>query len=212
MIFSIEYPLSPKAKHPAQLNFALNCYNWLVNHVGCTNIVVGGDSAGGNLSVLLYTELLRRKSPVMPRQLILVSPWLDMSMSHTPPHIQNLTSTNGDVLSTKMLADWRDAVIPSGTNPRDPSVSPFFALDSLELPRDGCLLVYGSAEIFAPVIEDYVQHLKKQETGSKLKVIIGIDMPHAFPIILSSLPSAGFGKANRALFEIARFISVAPSR
>jgi acetyl esterase/lipase len=216
VIFAIDYPLAPEKKHPAQIVFANECYDWLVNSVGCKDMILGGDSAGGNLSVVLYSELMKTPgSRILPRKLILISPWLDVSMSHMPPEIQQQRA-NSDLLTTQMLAKWRDNLVPSGKNARDTSISPFFELEPIKLPSEGLLIVYGSSELFAPVIENYVNHLKRKNgpnaesrlfETNQLKVIMGLGMPHNFPIVLNSLPTKGFSKANRALLEIARFIT-----
>ncbi|KAI8905131.1 Alpha/Beta hydrolase protein [Gorgonomyces haynaldii] len=210
VIFSFEYPLAPEHRYPAQMDAAVAAYKWLVQHVGCSEIVLGGDSAGGNIALLLYSRLLglnRETGIVLPKSIVLISPWLDVSLSHTPPHIQHEMATTGDYVGPHILQQWRDNITPSGIHPRDPRISPFFDLNPLPMPPCGMLLVYGSNESFGPVIDDWVKSVRKQQpNASQLKVILGVDMPHDFPIILNSLPGAGYQKANRALLEIARFL------
>jgi acetyl esterase/lipase len=172
--FSLEYPLAPQAKYPEIMHSALAAYFWLVQQVGVKNIVIGGDSGGANLVLSLHKQLLLEKrnnlSIVMPKSLVLISPWLDISLSHTPPHIIEQLSSTSDFLPYKMLEKWRDNVTPHGVSPRDPSMSPFFDLDPLVMPRDGILLIYGSTEVFAPEIDDWVTSIRKQpEARSKLK-------------------------------------------
>jgi acetyl esterase/lipase len=174
--FSLEYPLAPHAKYPSQLDSAISAYYWLIQHVGVKNIALGGDSAGATLILTLYQQLLKqsRVDPtlILPKSLVMVSPWLDISLSHTPPDIIESLSWSSDFLPFKMLEVWRDNVTPHGMNPRDPRISPFFDLTPFEMPSDGLLLIYGSTEVFAPVIDDWVKSIRKQkEARSKLKVI-----------------------------------------
>ena len=175
--FALEYPLAPNAKYPSQLQAALAAYYWLIHQVGVKNIVLGGDSAGGNLALCLYTHLQKdaENNPalVMPNCIALISPWLDLSLSHTPPDIIEHLAASSDYIPLAILEAWRDAITPRGMNPRDPRISPFFDLKPLVLPRDGILLIYGSTEVFAPLLDDWVTSLRKDK-DSKVKLRVGI--------------------------------------
>lgn len=175
--FSLNYPLAPEARYPQQLDEALSAYYWLIHQVGVKNIVLGGDSAGGSLILSLHQLLLRLKmcddAIIMPKSIALISPWLDMSLSHTPPDIIESLAASSDVLPLKMLQKWRDNYTPHGMNPRDPKISPFFDLSPLSMPPEGLLLIYGSTEVFAPVLDDWVKSVRKQrEARAKLKVCV----------------------------------------
>ena len=110
---------------------------------------------------------------MLPKSLVLISPWLDVSLSHTPPHIIAKLSLTSDFLPYPMLEKWSANVTPHGVNPREPGMSPFFDLDPLVMPNDGILLIYGSTEVFAPEIDDWVKSIRKQDDArSKLKVYV----------------------------------------
>jgi acetyl esterase/lipase len=72
---------------------ALAGYNYLVNVVGFSpsDIIVSGESAGGNLALALTRYLVENhksesvKVPGPPGSLILLSPWCDLSTSHDTP-------------------------------------------------------------------------------------------------------------------------------
>ncbi|KAF9484993.1 alpha/beta-hydrolase [Pholiota conissans] len=95
-VFSIEYRLASSKPYevahpfPAQLIDALAGYNYLVNIVGFApeNIIISGDSAGGNLAHALTRYLTEYQGtpdvplPCPPSALILLSPWVDLSTSH----------------------------------------------------------------------------------------------------------------------------------
>lgn len=149
-------------------------------------------------------ELNRESCIVLPSKLVLSSPWLDISLSHTPPHVIREFGKS-DYLSLSILSAWRDNCIGK-SNPRDPNVSPFFSLDPLPLPVGGVLLTYGTGEVFAPVIEEWIRFMEKHT--KTLTVIKGHDMPHSYPILLHLVPSSGHAAANRALFEISKFLTV----
>ncbi|KDQ62915.1 hypothetical protein JAAARDRAFT_202454 [Jaapia argillacea MUCL 33604] len=80
-------------RHSALLD-ALAGYNHLVNIVGFSpsNIIVEGDSAGGNLALALTRYLVENqnnsegiKLPAPPSSLLLLSPWGDLGNSHNIP-------------------------------------------------------------------------------------------------------------------------------
>lgn len=85
---SIEYRLSYSAPWPASSPFptalidALSGYNYLIKGLGFKpeNIIIAGDSAGGNLALAL-TRYLRDNPQIglsLPGGLLLVSPWCDL--------------------------------------------------------------------------------------------------------------------------------------
>lgn len=98
--FAIEYRLSSAAPYteahafPAALLDALAGYVYLVERVGFLpeDVVVVGDSAGGNLALALVRYLRDYADyhpdlvlPRMPGALLLLSPWVDLGTSHDGP-------------------------------------------------------------------------------------------------------------------------------
>jgi len=66
--FAVDYRLSPEDRFPAQLDDALNAYQWLLGSgTDPDNLIVAGDSAGGNLTlaVLLQTRDLKLPLPAL---------------------------------------------------------------------------------------------------------------------------------------------------
>lgn len=80
-VLSFDYRLAPEAPFPAVLEDALNVWNYLMYHgYGARDIIIAGDSAGGNLALTL-TLKLKEQGRLLPRGLILFSPWTDLTMS-----------------------------------------------------------------------------------------------------------------------------------
>jgi monoterpene epsilon-lactone hydrolase len=97
---AVGFRLAPEHPVPAAYDDALTAWRWLRQQgIAARNIVVGGDSAGGGLTIAL-TLRLRDAGEELPGCLWLCSPWMDLTMS-------------GATLATK------DAV--------DPRISPLFA-------------------------------------------------------------------------------------
>lgn len=110
--FAIEYRLSslppnpPSNPFPSALIDALAGYAYLVNSVGYSphNIVIVGDSAGGNLAQALTRYLVEYADtvhglPAPPGGLVLLSPWADMSGSHHGPGSSAFTRRVSDYLT-----------------------------------------------------------------------------------------------------------------
>ena len=90
---SVEYRLAkvgkPETAFPAQIVDAIASYKYLVSTVGFkpANIVVMGDSAGGNLALALAKYCVESAGkvdglPAPPGALVLLSPWADLTASH----------------------------------------------------------------------------------------------------------------------------------
>lgn len=89
---SLDYRLSapnqPRiGSYPAALLDAIAGYLYLIRFCGfkARNIIIAGDSAGGNLALALCRYLRDEKIEEMPGCLLLLSPWADVSRSHSGP-------------------------------------------------------------------------------------------------------------------------------
>lgn len=80
-VVNVDYKVAPKNKYPSALNDAEKVYNYLIKEgYKAENILIVGDSAGGNLALAL-TIKLRDTQQHTPCGLICMSPWTDLSGS-----------------------------------------------------------------------------------------------------------------------------------
>ena len=137
---AVGYRLAPEHPFPAALDDALTAWRFLRNEgVEAGRIGIGGDSAGGGLTVALINRL-RDAGEELPGCAWLVSPWTDLTMS-------------GETLATKdavdpiihkgYLDELADAYLPVGIDRTDPRVYPLYA-NLKGLPPT--LIQVGSAE------------------------------------------------------------------
>ncbi|NDV10297.1 alpha/beta hydrolase [Rhodococcus sp. IEGM 248] len=74
------YPLAPHRTAAQTVADAADIVESAISTQGADNVAVIGDSAGGGIALAAAQELKRRGAP-QPSRLILLSPWLDVTMS-----------------------------------------------------------------------------------------------------------------------------------
>lgn len=80
-VISFDYRLAPENPYPAALEDAMKAWNHLMLlGYGARDVIVAGDSAGGNLALAL-THRLKEEKRILPRGLVLMSPWTDLTSS-----------------------------------------------------------------------------------------------------------------------------------
>ncbi|MER8778087.1 MULTISPECIES: alpha/beta hydrolase [unclassified Mesorhizobium] len=190
---AIDYRRAPEHPFPAQHEDALTAWRFLRRQgIAPDRIVVGGDSAGGNLTLCLVS-ILRAAGEPLPRCLWLVSPWTDLSMSGAT------LSTNDaidPIIHRAYLEELATAYVPNGVGRRDPLISPLFA-DLSGFPP--MLIQVGSAET---LLSDATRLAEAAgATDVKVRLEIWPHMIHAWPVWNARL-SAG----RRALHSAGMFV------
>ncbi|KAG7099690.1 hypothetical protein E1B28_001512 [Marasmius oreades] len=81
-VFAVDYRLAPETCFPGPLHDVVSAYFRLVEdlHIPPANVVLAGDSAGGGLCLALLMYL-RDNDYALPSAAILMSPWVDLTMS-----------------------------------------------------------------------------------------------------------------------------------
>jgi acetyl esterase/lipase len=82
-----DYPLAPA--HTFEHTFAMvgELYRNLMEKVNPEQFILMGDSAGGGLALAL-AQLMKHENQPQPKQIILLSPWLDLSLNN--PQIKDI--------------------------------------------------------------------------------------------------------------------------
>lgn len=80
-VLCFDYRLAPENPYPAAVEDAMRVWNYLMLlGYGARDVIVAGDSAGGNLALSL-TLKLKEEEHLLPRGLVLMSPWTDLTSS-----------------------------------------------------------------------------------------------------------------------------------
>ncbi|MER8382205.1 alpha/beta hydrolase [Mesorhizobium sp. M1399] len=190
---AIDYRRAPEHPFPAQHEDALTAWRFLRRQgIAPDRIVVGGDSAGGNLTLCLVS-ILRAAGEPLPRCLWLVSPWTDLSMSGATLSTKDAIDP---IIHRAYLEELATAYVPNGVGRRDPLISPLFA-DLSGFPP--MLIQVGSAET---LLSDATRLAEAAgATDVKVRLEIWPHMIHAWPVWNARL-SAG----RRALHSAGMFV------
>lgn len=188
-VFAADYRLAPECPFPAGLDDALAAYRgMLAEGLQPSEIVIGGDSAGGGLTLAVALQL-RSLGEAMPRALVLFSPWVDLTG-------EQADTQAAEIMLTPALLSKCASAYAAGRDLRDPLLSPLFA-DLRGLPPT--LVQVGTDELLLP---------DSRRLRERLEI-------HGVPVRYEEYPrrwhvfqvNAGLlADADRALGSVARFI------
>ena len=136
---AVEYRLAPEHPFPAALEDALAAYEFLLRQgIVPGHMAVGGDSAGGGLTLAALTRMRDAGKP-LPGCAWLVSPWVDLQMTGA----SLVDKADVDPLIQKPYLEELATAFLAGADPAGPLVSPLRA-DLAGLPP--MLIQVGAAE------------------------------------------------------------------
>lgn len=192
-VLSFEYRLAPEHPYPAAVEDALRAWDYLMYlGYGAENVTAAGDSAGGNLALVLCTRL-KAAGRRLPRALLLMSPWTDMTMSGASYRER---AESDPMLTAEYIEAVRSAYA-GGQDYRSPELSPLLG-DLRGFPP--ALIQVGDHEILYSDSAALQEALHRAQVPCRLEVSEG--MWHVFQMFPVKKAAAAMESAARFLLEL----------
>lgn len=177
-VFLPDYRLAPEFPYPAATDDVFSVYESLCDD--SRPLVVAGDSAGGNLTLVTLLKARDQQLP-LPDCALAISPGADATGRF--PSLQ--ANSDSDVMLSKVMIDTAVSVYLNGADPAQPYISP-------------CLGDYsGFPPLILTVSEEeclrddaYSVAQKARDAGVNVTLISRSGMPHVWPVFTSLLPEA----------------------
>ena len=196
-VLCFDYRLAPEYPYPAQLEDAEKAWDYLMLlGYGAEDVILAGDSAGGNLALVL-TYLLRENKRMLPKALLLFSPWTDLTSS-------GKSHQNKEGVDPVLNAQYLEGMIENYLAQKfmqidlellqNPLVSPLFA-DFTGFPPT--YIQVGDEEVLLSDAELLAKKMTKAKVSVKLDVFHG--MWHVFQM-------SPLKKSGEAIDKCAEFI------
>ena len=190
---AVNYRLAPEHPFPAAFEDALKAWRFLRSQgFGAEKIAVGGDSAGGGLTLALLQNL-RDAGEDLPGCAWLVSPWTDLTMSGSTVETKDGVDP---IIHKTYLEELAEAYVPAGLDRKDPRISALHA-NLRGLPP--ILIQVGSAETLLADSTRFAGVAGAADVAVTLE--IWPHMIHAWP-----LWNAHLAPGRRALSQAGAFI------
>ncbi len=166
-VLCFDYRLAPEHPFPAAPEDAMKAWNYLMLlGYGARDVIVAGDSAGGNLALTLVLKL-KEEGRLLPRGIVLMSPWTDLTSAGK----SHITRAELDpVLSEEYIGTMIANYVGQG-DLKDPQISPLFG-DFTGFPPT--YIQVGDNEILLSDSTSLYKKLLKSDVAVKIDVQKGM--------------------------------------
>ena len=194
-VLSFDYRLAPEHPYPAATQDAMLVWNYLMLlGYGARDIILAGDSAGGNLALSLTLQLKNQKR-LMPRGLVLMSPWTDLTASGK----SHVSKADIDPVLNAAYLEQMIQNYAEGQALDDPLISPLFG-DYEGFPPT--YIQVGSNEILQDDAVMLYKKLLKANVSVKMDVFRG--MWHVFQMSPFKTAYEAMDKNAEFIYDICR--------
>jgi acetyl esterase/lipase len=196
-VLSVDYRLAPEHKFPAGLDDCVFAVRWAAEHaaelgVDAARIVVGGDSAGGNLAAAAALRL-RDEGGLALRGQLLLYPVTDYHTPGTPSYREN---AEGYGLTRQTMKWFWAHYLNDAAEAADPYASPLRAPELRGLPP--ALVVTAEYDPLRDEGEAFARRLRKAGVPVELRRWDG--MNHGFLFWVGRVDRAGAAMAETCLW------------
>lgn len=194
-VLCFDYRLAPENPYPAACEDAMKAWDYLMLlGYGARDVIVVGDSAGGNLALSLVLKL-KEQERLLPRGLVLFSPWSDLTSSGKT----HITRAEVDPV---LNAEYLERMIKNYVKEEaldNPLISPLFG-DFTGFPP--VYIQVGDNEI---LLSDATRlHKKMIQANVSAKIDVFKGMWHVFQMSPFKNAYDAMEKAGEFIFDICR--------
>ena len=199
-LIAVDYSLAPEYKFPCSLEDSINAVNYIFENnkqikFDKKKVVVCGDSAGGNLALIVAILSKEKKLPKIIGQ-ILFYPWIDFTMSRPSMSI----NLDGLIVKKSTLDYFADHYLNKNDEITNWKISPLLYSDFYGMP---ITYIYGAG--LDPLVDEgyaLMKRLKSFENEVYYKVYEG--QMHAFVSNIVNLPTSidCINEASKAIRKI----------
>ncbi|KAK1146499.1 hypothetical protein N8T08_002928 [Aspergillus melleus] len=192
-IFFIEYTLTPHEIYPTQLRQSISGLHYILTetHRSPANILLGGDSAGGNLALAVLLHLAHPHPNIEPLSPLLdghpplagvfaFAPWVSYSLE-CATFTENREK---DMIPAGVLADWSRGYLGGAGKEGDawsePAKAPVEWWRDAREKTDSVLFLAGTDEILFSGIEAFVEKVKTVVPDATF--VVGHGETHVAPV------------------------------
>lgn len=194
-VLCFDYRLAPENPYPAACEDAMKAWDYLMLlGYGARDVIVAGDSAGGNLALSLVHKLKQQKR-LLPRGLVLLSPWTDLTSS-------GKTHETKAEVDPVLDAEYLDRMISNyvkGEELDNPLISPLFG-DFSGFPPT--YIQAGNNEIL--LSDSTMLHEKMVRANVPVKMDVFEGMWHVFQMSPFKMAYDAMEKNAEFIFDICR--------
>lgn len=176
---AVDYRLAPESPFPCALDDCVKAYRWLLQSgVAPNQIVIAGDSAGGNLTLATLMSLRAAGDP-LPAAAVCISPLTDLAFTG------DSFNSRKDALLSARFAQTMARHYAGSLDPRLPLISPHYG-DLSGLPP--MLIHVGGDEILLSDAVRLAEHARAAAVDVRLVIWPG--MWHVWHTFVPYLPQA----------------------
>jgi acetyl esterase len=199
-VIAVNYRLAPEHPFPVPLEDVFSAYAWCCEHYKDREIIISGDSAGGNLAAALCIKLEEESYATKPSLQILFYPSLSNDFSRESfklfGHIATLTAAG----TAAYLAQYAGVNIADVGNISNKLICPLLEENADIFPRT----IVISADCDA-LLDEQTEFVKKlRDAGVKAEHIIVEGTVHGFTIYVKDFAS----KINAVLMQAAEKLQI----
>ncbi|KIM95744.1 hypothetical protein OIDMADRAFT_133431 [Oidiodendron maius Zn] len=186
-IFFLSYTLTPHATYPTQIRQAVEGVRYIVADTGRrpSNVIIGGDSAGGNLVLAVLSHISHPHSEIEPLELfeplagaVAIAPWISFETDW--PSMK--ANRHKDIVASASAKRWSEAYL-GGLAGHDyynePIIAPADWWKGIKAKQ--ILVLAGGDEVLLSSIQMFTETL--QSVASQTETFIGQYETHVAPIV-----------------------------